>query len=679
MIAGTVVTRAGLAHARVLARSFARHHPGDALSILVVDDIEGRVVADGEPFHVVTVGDIGIERDELHRMALLFGRQITVALKPWLLDHLLGQHSGAATYLDSHAMIFDSLAQVGDAAASCGVLLVPHVLDPLPRDGLDPDETAILGTGIFSSGIYGVGPTNGGFIEFLKERLRRECLVDIPHMRVLDQRWLDFVPSLFPYRVERDRGVNVAYWNLHERPLTMAGGRILAGGAFLRSFNFWGFDPRLDGMIGRSEASEAPRVTASADPVLAELCEEYRRELLASGFDELHTIPFAFDALAGGVPIYDSLRTMFADALNAAETAHTPRPPDPFDPACASEFRAWAHDAYAKAGLRVPELLLDAPRSPTPAPSDGGLRSRFRRRVRRLGSDGVSRVPSGSQHGPVVDRLASLQTGPAGWWGQSMIQIDQTNEGTIASGPLGRLDPGRYRVTVELAPGPRQMGLSEHDQALVVEITTGGYMLGGGAATFGDIEVGTVGVEFSLPRNLMRESLSAGTEVRVRSRGQVAGALEAVLIERGGDTVADVPARFEWLPTMDAGEAGRRAGFEVNALEDRGGTVVSGPHWRLSSGRYLTRLRTRLAGDDTTVDTAEERSAAPVAVVDVVEGDSVLAEVRLSRKDLSDGLTVVSFEVAGIHADPGARVGVRFRTEEAVAAVIESVEVELAE
>jgi hypothetical protein len=663
----------------VLAGSFARHHPGESLRVLIVDDVAGRVAVDPEPFRTITTDDIGIAREELHRMVMLMGRRITIALRPWLLDHLLGLQGGPAICIDSHVMVCDSLSPVGEAVPADGVLLVPHVLEPLPRDGLDPDETAILGFGMFSSGIYGVGPADGGFIRFLKERLRRECLVDIPHMRVLDQRWLDFVPSFFRYHVERDFGVDVAYWNLHERPLTRSDGRILAGGTPLRSFNFSGFDPRLEGMIGSSEATRAPRVIGSADPVLAEMCEEYRRELIAAGFDDLHWAPFGFDSLPGGVPIYDSLRSIYSDALMEAEDAHTRLPPDPFDAVGTRDFRAWCKDAYARAGLQLPVQLRDTPRSAVPMLPAGGWRSRFQRRAGRAGPDAIPSASSTSQVGPTVDHLASLQAGPAGRWDRLEVQVDPFGEGVVAFGPLGRLDPGCYQVTLELAPGPRQLGRSDLDQALVVEVRTEGYLLGGRAVTFGEMETGKVCADFSIPRGLLREALTAGTEVGVRSRGQVTGSLGAVLVERVGTAKPGLPARSDWLPTMDAGEAGRRAGTEVNTLHYRRGLVVSGPYWRLQPGRYRALLRTRFAPDAAVETSSELENAdvvAVVAVVDTVEGETILAEVHLSRRDLFGGSTELSFEIARDHDEPGARVGLRVRTETGIAAVIESVTVE---
>src|SRR5581483_6936052 len=170
---------------------------------------------------------------------------------------------------------YDSLRPAVDDSCT-GVILIPHVLHPIPRDGKDPNETTILGAGMFNAGMFGVGPEHGGFIEFLQERLKRECIFDPKVQRFNEQRWLDFVPSLFPHHIVRDPGVDVAYWNLHERPLSKNGDQWFAGDVPLRAFHFSSFDPRSDGAAGRFELDPSPRVTVSTTPWFGELCDEYK-------------------------------------------------------------------------------------------------------------------------------------------------------------------------------------------------------------------------------------------------------------------------------------------------------------------------------------------------------------------------------------------------------------------
>lgn len=242
MIAYTITSVAYLPYARVLARTYAEHHDGDRLWALLVDDVDGEVFDAAEPFNVLRLSDMDLERAEVHRMAMLFGSKLIAVIKPWVFQHFLSRGADAVLYLDSDFMVFDSLEGVWSRGED-GVVLVPHLLSPLPRDGMDPDETTLLGSGMFNAGMFGVGPGHKGFLEFLMTRLKRECIFDAKRMRFNEQRWLDFVPSLFPHRIVKDPGVDVAYWNLHERPLERQSDRWLAGGVPLRAFHFSSFEP----------------------------------------------------------------------------------------------------------------------------------------------------------------------------------------------------------------------------------------------------------------------------------------------------------------------------------------------------------------------------------------------------------------------------------------------------
>ena len=127
-------------------------------------------------------------------------------------------------YFDPDIEIFGDVGHLADLAALHGVVVTPHHLRPLPRDGRTPTEADFLSRGIYNLGFIGtgVGAIDSGFLEFWKERLRRDGVVDYANMMFTDQRWIDFI-DCFPHHVVGDPGCNVAYWNISQRPLTRQG------------------------------------------------------------------------------------------------------------------------------------------------------------------------------------------------------------------------------------------------------------------------------------------------------------------------------------------------------------------------------------------------------------------------------------------------------------------------
>ncbi len=307
-------------------------------------------------------------------------------------------------YVDGDFMIFDNLENLAGNGDD-GVVLVPHVLSPVPRDGMQPDETTLLGSGMFNAGMFGVGIQHGGFLEFLMERLKRECIFDAKRMRFNEQRWLDFVPSLFPHRVVKDPGVDVAYWNLHERPLEKQGDRWLAGGVPLRAFHFSSFEPRVEGMAGRYElANAAPRVRLGADPLFAELCAEYRRMLYAEGLTDSQDPPFAFDMLPDGTPVYSTLRELFRARVLAADAGAVPIrliPSTHWKWMLSGPGRA---EQYAGAGLSVPRKMSEAASRPG----------------RRVDREGVGCGPGAAMLG-AWDRKRMLAPEPTPSWAVDIL------------------------------------------------------------------------------------------------------------------------------------------------------------------------------------------------------------------------------------------------------------------
>lgn len=421
VVAYTIISRAYVPHARVLARSFLRHHPDGEFWALLVDDLHLEIETANEPFRVLRLADLPIDRPEAHRMAMLFGTRIIAAIKPWVFEHLLRRGAEAVIYIDSDFVIYDDLSHVAAAAAEHGVVVVPHVATPLPHDDHLPDETLVLGVGTFNAGFFAVGRDATAFVDFLKERLRRECHTDVKGMRVNEQRWLDFVPALFEHVVIRDSGIDVAPWNIHERRLSRTDEGVLAGGSPLRAFHFSGFDPRVPTVLSARDYWESPRVPMASEPVLIELCDNYRRDLFDADFDGAHETPFAFDFLPDGRPIYSSLRAIYATALAREEAHGRPGPPDPFDPGATDAFDAWLARAYERAASPVPR----------------GLRPGFG--TRRSAEDWLGRM--------VVTKGATRTV-------EGTIRLNPEHDDVALLGPYAQLSPGHYRAAVNLVLSP---------------------------------------------------------------------------------------------------------------------------------------------------------------------------------------------------------------------------------
>jgi glycosyltransferase involved in cell wall biosynthesis len=345
MNACTIIARNYLAYARVLATSYARHHPDERLSVLVidgeVDDTAPPLAPDAEPFETILPAQLPLPADEFRKMAAIYDvMELATAVKPFFLRFLLARGADTVMFLDPDIQVFAPLDELGPLARAHAIVLIPHMLRPIPADGRKPTPADLAASGVYNLGFIALSPATPAFLDWWGERLSRDCLVAPEHELFLDQRLLDFLPTYFTPHIVRDPAYDVAYWNLHERRVTWTGERYEVAGAPLRFFHFSGFNPTIPHLLSKHQGA-TPRILLSAEPDLARLCQAYAQHLLAAGYPDCVGIPYGFARTADGVPFDRRMRRLYREALLAAERGEAPEPPSPFDAAEAKTFIEW--------------------------------------------------------------------------------------------------------------------------------------------------------------------------------------------------------------------------------------------------------------------------------------------------------------------------------------------------
>jgi glycosyltransferase involved in cell wall biosynthesis/SAM-dependent methyltransferase len=311
----TIIAKNYVAQARVLARSFAKHHPDGTCHVLVLDDYEGFIDAAEEPFEILTTDDLSI--DGFDRMAAIYDvLELSTAVKPWLLRTLLARDGiDAITYLDPDIEVFAPLDDVDGLIAEHGLVLIPHVTEPMPRDGKKPSETDILIAGVYNLGFIGIGQgaATDHLLDWWAERLETDCRVDPQRGYFVDQRWMDFAPGIVPsLKILRDPGYDVAYWNLPSRELARNGSdEWTVNDLPLRFYHFSGFDPDDPHRLSKHQ----DRVSLRDEPLLAELCQGYGASLLDCGYRGAQEWEYTYSRLADGTKLDSTMRGLLVEAL----------------------------------------------------------------------------------------------------------------------------------------------------------------------------------------------------------------------------------------------------------------------------------------------------------------------------------------------------------------------------
>ncbi|HEY8722062.1 hypothetical protein [Pengzhenrongella sp.] len=354
----TIVARNYVAYARVLEASFRKTNPGVDFITLIIDGTEADRVEAG-PSIVCLLDDLGLDSAVLEPMVVMYSvMELATALKPSMLQALLRWGYSAVAYFDPDILVLGDLTDLYEEATAHATVLTPHALAPIARDGLEIQEKTIMHSGIYNLGFIAVGTRSAEFLEWWHERLLTDAVVDFENALFTDQRWIDWVPALFEHAISRDPGLNVAYWNAHERPLTRgADGEILASGRPLRFFHFSGFDMKFPWLLSRFMGDQ-PRVLLSERPVLRELCHAYADALHEQDYDRRRTQPYRFAALENGPVLTPVVRSLYRDATTGALPLQPPPAHPVSDPAglvrwlrTPVQCAPWARLAPADIGL----------------------------------------------------------------------------------------------------------------------------------------------------------------------------------------------------------------------------------------------------------------------------------------------------------------------------------------
>ncbi len=346
----TIIAKNYIAHARVLARSFSEHHLGKRLRVLIIDDFAGYIDRSDEPFDILTPGDIGCAEfeDMAARYTIL---ELSTAVKPWLLRHLLADVGAPVTYLDPDIQVFASLEHLDDLAAQHGVVLTPHNATPIPQDGRRPSQVDIMIAGVYNLGYLSLAPRPevDRLLDWWAERLVGDCRVDPTYGYFVDQRWFDLVPGFVAdFAIVREPEYNVAYWNLHSRVLEHDGERYIVDGRPLAFFHFSGFNPDVPTELSRHQN----RVQLSGNPALERICGEYVELMRREGIESSRHWPYTFGTLPSGLAFDDLLRGLY---MSAAE--HGELDLSPFSSDGEAAFLDWLGGQEASAPPGVHRLL----------------------------------------------------------------------------------------------------------------------------------------------------------------------------------------------------------------------------------------------------------------------------------------------------------------------------------
>jgi glycosyltransferase involved in cell wall biosynthesis len=335
----TIAHAARLPHARVLARSLEKHHPGARLTVLVLG-LEHMGDAERH-FDVIRPGDLAITGwEELVRD----GRWADARelFKPHVLSRLIAGGAQTAVYLDAAVDVHSPLTLLPRMLEYQAAVIAPRLPGPLPDDGHRPSPDDLRRAGRLGASLIAIGrrPVSVEVLGWWAERLTRAARLvqpDLPHEDLWPARplssWLDIAPSVFEgLAVLSETGSAVSYWNLHERRLELEDGVSTVDGRPLRFMHFEGFDPQRPFLLNAS----FDRIRTSASSALGDLCQSYAERLREAGWRDGRRRAEVGRRLANGMVFDNRLSYLHQEAAAGGE-----EPTDVFSEEGTEAFMRW--------------------------------------------------------------------------------------------------------------------------------------------------------------------------------------------------------------------------------------------------------------------------------------------------------------------------------------------------
>ena len=302
----TIASRNYFALAKTLLESVKKAHPkGVDLYLFLADEGVDILANENCPFQIVEAKNLSIPN--FKQMAFQYDiMEFNTAIKPFCFNYLFSKGHTKVLYFDPDIMVFRPLEQVFLQLDISSVVLTPHITEPLSAaDQSYPSEQVYLRVGTYNLGFVAVSAQNEGeqFVAWWGRKCAKECFKEMETGLFVDQKWVNLVPGLFnDVNICRNKGLNMAYWNLHER--TLGGDLVVNGEVPLVFYHFSGISIADPSAISNYQN----RFSLSTRADLSELFKLYCAAVIKNGYEKFRSLPYAYAVYQDGKKIGDFAR-----------------------------------------------------------------------------------------------------------------------------------------------------------------------------------------------------------------------------------------------------------------------------------------------------------------------------------------------------------------------------------
>jgi lipopolysaccharide biosynthesis glycosyltransferase len=305
----TICAKNYVAHAKTLADSIREFHPECDFFILLSDELDGNDLDCN--YKIIEAKDIGIAGFE--KMAFQYDViEFSTSIKPYFISKLFNEGYDKVLYIDPDMVVYSSLNFIFNYLDDYDAVLTPHLLKPYIKYTGATSEEELLFVGIYNLGFFAIknSLTGNHIADWWIEKLSNQCYGDKEDALHVDQRWMDFLPSLYTDEVLilRHPGVNLAFWNFHERKLSKVNSAYFVDKDYpLVILHFSGLEAHNVEAVCKKQT----KYTLSTIPEYRALFEAYVERLKNNNLDKLSQLIYKYNEFDNGNSILKYHRRLF--------------------------------------------------------------------------------------------------------------------------------------------------------------------------------------------------------------------------------------------------------------------------------------------------------------------------------------------------------------------------------
>jgi hypothetical protein len=298
-----------ISKALVLIDSYKKFHSDHRFTLVIVDKKRYSDTLKNLDLDIIWIEDLLFEN--FNDYAFTFDIiEFNTNVKPMAIKHLLNDNN-KVIYLDPDIQLFSKIDLILNELENASILITPHSVTPI-LDGCKPDDSDLLRFGAYNLGFIGVSHSieSFSFLDWWSDRCLKLGFYEPQLGLAVDQKWIDLAPSFYPnLKISHNLGLNVAFWNLHERFLSKVNNQWFVNESIpLIFFHFSSFDPNKLEEI----AYKQTRFNKGDRNDFKQIGIEYTSNLNKFDLPEFQNQKYAFDYFDDGVYITPIVRRFYS-------------------------------------------------------------------------------------------------------------------------------------------------------------------------------------------------------------------------------------------------------------------------------------------------------------------------------------------------------------------------------